>query len=106
MANEYSVSWQPALKQYVAVYSENGISRNIRMKTAGTPSGPWSQGVTVYQCPETNKNTFCYAAKAHPTLAQAPDELIVTYAVNAMDFWQVLKDARLYWPEFVRVKLR
>ncbi len=105
LANEYSVSWQPALKQYVAVFTENGISRNIKMRTASVPSGPWSAPVTIYQCPETNKNTFCYAAKAHPTLAQSPDELIVTYAVNANDFWQVLKDASLYWPQFLKVKV-
>ena len=106
LANEYSVSWQPALKQYVAVYTENGLSRNIRLKTASAPAGPWSQSVVIYQCPETNKNTFCYAAKAHPTLAQSPDELVVTYVANTMNFRQVLDDARLYWPKFLRVRLR
>lgn len=106
LANEYSVSWQPALKQYVAVFTENGISRNIRLRRASAPSGPWSEAVTIYQCPETNQNVFCYAAKAHPGLAQSPDELVVTYVVNAMNFGDVLNDARLYWPQFLRVKVR
>ena len=50
-----------------------------------------------------DKRVFSYAAKAHPLLA-ADDELIVSYVVNAYDFWLPLKDAQFYWPRFVRVK--
>jgi hypothetical protein len=38
-------------------------------------------------------------------LTRAPDELLITYAANAWDFWNLFKDARLYWPRFVSVKL-
>jgi hypothetical protein len=63
--------------------------------------------VLVYRCPEMDwaPKVFCYAAKAHPELTKAPDELLITYAANAWNFWDLFSDARLYWPRFVRVKL-
>jgi hypothetical protein len=107
MASEYSVSWLPALRRYVLICTENGLSEKIIARTAPQPWGPWSEATVVYRCPEAkwDKRIFCYAAKAHPMLAPAPDELIVTYAANSFDFAQVVNDARLYWPRFVRVKL-
>jgi hypothetical protein len=47
----------------------------------------------VYRCPEAawDKRIFCYAAKAHPMLASASDELIVTYAANSLDFTQIAR---------------
>jgi hypothetical protein len=61
----------------------------------------------VYRCPEMNwsPKVFCYAAKAHPELTSAPDELLISYAANSWNFWDLFNDARLYWPRFVRVKL-
>ena len=108
MASEYSVSWLPALGRYVLVCTENGLSEKIIARTATEPWGPWSEASVVFRCPEAawDKRIFCYAAKAHPMLASAPDELIVTYAANSFEFSQVVNDARLYWPRFVRVKLR
>ena len=51
-----------------------------------------------------DKKVFCYAAKAHPALSSGQD-LIVSYVVNSFDFWQVAREAKLYWPQFVRVSL-
>jgi len=107
VASEYSVSWLPALRQFVLICSENGLSPNIVARTAPEPWGPWSEPVVVYRCPETwDKKVFCYAAKAHPMLASSPDELIITYAANSFDFSQIINDTRLYWPRFVRLHWR
>jgi len=107
MANEYSVSWLPARQRYVLIQTENGLSEKIIARTAAEPWGPWGAATVVYHCPEMawDKNIFCYAAKAHPMLATQPDELIVTYAANSFAPAQVVSDARLYWPRFVRVKM-
>ena len=51
-----------------------------------------------------DKRLFCYGAKAHPSLSTDQD-LVVSYFVNSLDFWQVAREARLYWPRFVRVRL-
>ena len=107
IANEYSVSFMPSLNKYVMVYTENGNSQNIVLRLAPTPTGLWSASTLVYKCPETtwNKNYFCYAAKAHPSLSLKADELIVTYIANSTDFFQMANDAKIYRPRFVRLKL-
>ena len=74
MASEYSVSWLPALRRYVLICTEIGLSEKIIARTAVDPWGPWSAPTVVYRCPDTkgDKRIFCYAAKAHPMLASAP----------------------------------
>ena len=104
MANEASVSYQPGAKRYVVVYSEYGLSDRIMARTSKDPWGPWSEPFLLFTCPDRkgDKQLFCYAAKAHPTESPG-DDLLVSYVVNSFDFWQVARDASLYWPRFVRV---
>jgi hypothetical protein len=106
MASEGSVTYIPALKHYVLVYTQIGFSDKIRARTALNPWGPWSLPVTIYQCPDMSwdKRIFCYAGKAHGEQTRA-NELIVTFCANSFDFWHVASDARLYWPRFVRVPI-
>jgi len=108
MANEFSVSFLAAIGKYVLVYSEKGISKNIVVRFAPEPWGPWSEPRRIYACPEADRSTnvFCYAAKGHPDLSDAPDELIVTYVANSLDFEKVAADATLYRPRFLRVRFR
>jgi hypothetical protein len=104
LASECSVSFLPKLGKYVLVYTERGLSPKIQVRASATPWGEWSAPETVYECPEMlkDKRVFCYAAKAHPEI---DDGLIITYAANSYDVRQVLDDASLYWPRFVRVPL-
>ena len=104
-ATEYSVSFQPKLKRYVAVYTENGMSDRILMRLAPRPQGPWGKPHLVYRCPDEtwHKTYFCYAAKGHPEIS-ADDELVVTYVCNSLDFWQMARDTRIYRPRFVKIK--
>jgi hypothetical protein len=106
LGSEFSVSWLPGRKAYAAVYSE-GIGGRILVRLAPALAGPWGNPIQVYRCPEMewSSKVFCYAAKAHPELTSAPDELLITYAANSWNFWDLFKDARLYWPRFVRVRL-
>jgi hypothetical protein len=104
MASEYSVT--PFGKRYLVVYTERGLSPRIMGRMADCPWGPWSAPAVLYECPEMRRDqkVFCYAAKAHPTLSSGQD-VVVSYVVNSFDFWQVAREARLYWPRFVRVTL-
>jgi hypothetical protein len=103
-ASEYSVT--PFGKGYLAVYTERGLSPRIMGRTADRPWGPWSAPAVLYECPEMGRDrkVFCYGAKAQPALSSGR-EVVVSYVVNSFDFWQVARDARLYWPRFVRVQL-
>ena len=106
LATEYSVTFMPALGRFVAVTHDVLLSPNIVARTASEPWGPWAEPERLYRCPEAGwkKSVFCYSAKAHPSLSSS-NELVITYAANAMEMVEVFRDARLYWPRFVRVKL-
>lgn len=108
IANEYSVSYQPALGKYISVYSPNSMSKNIVARTALEPYGPWSEAIILYQCPEEDwyDNIFCYAAKAHPEISSPSAELIVTYVTNSYDFSRIESDARLYRPRFLLIRFK
>lgn len=105
VATELSVTRLPGSGRWAAIYSD-GITGRIVMRTAPAVTGPWSGPVQIYQVPEMTLpvKPFAYAAKAHPQLAGSGDELLVTYAVNSVDFGNLLRDTRLYWPRFVRVR--
>jgi hypothetical protein len=107
MATECSVSFLPKLGQYALVYTDGGLSPKIQVRTSRRPWGKWSPASTIYECPEmsTDKRLFCYAAKAHPS-QETDGALIVSYVVNSRDVGQVIADATLYWPRFVRVSLK
>jgi Domain of unknown function (DUF4185) len=104
IASEYSVT--PFGNRYLAVYTERGLSPRIMGRMADRPWGPWSVPAVLYECPEMgrDKKVFCYGAKAHPALSSGQD-LVVSYFVNSFDLWQVAREAKLYWPRFVRVTL-
>ena len=106
MACECSVSFLPKLGQYLLIYTDRGLSPKIQASTAQTPWGKWSAPSTIYQCPEMgkDKNVFCYAAKAHPE-EEAGNAIVISYMANSFDFGQVIADASLYWPRFIRVPL-
>ena len=104
-ATEYSVCYQPAIKKYVTVYTQNGMSENILMRLSLTPVGPWGPAQKVFECPEVNwhKTYFCYAGKAHPEISKK-NELIITYVCNSFDFWKMAADASIYRPRFISIK--
>lgn len=94
---------------FVAVYTRFGLSDEIHARFAPKPEGPWSAPKLIYRVPDVawSKNYFSYAAKAHPELATAPGELVVTYATNSWELADHVRDAeRLYWPRVVRLTLR
>jgi hypothetical protein len=105
LPHEYSVNYLPALKHYAVVYSQDGLSKNILARLSPAPQGPWGDPIRLYQCPEArwDDSIFCYAAKAHSILSQTPDQLIITYIANSVDFNKTLNDARLYRPRFLEV---
>ena len=105
MPHEYSVTYVPALKRFVAVHSEDGFSDTILLRLSPKPQGPWGKPIPIFQCPEAgwDDSIFCYAAKGHIALSERPDQLIVTYVANSVDFNTVVEDTRLYRPRFLQV---
>ncbi len=106
LASELSMHrlWTPAGERFVMIYSELTLGPRVLCRTAAQPQGPWSEPVTLYDCPEpaADKNLMVYAAKAHPELSN-PGELLISYCVNSTDFWDVAAHADKYRPRFIRV---
>jgi hypothetical protein len=107
-ANEYSVSYLASLEKYIAVYTAKGVSKDIVARFASHPWGPWSEPEILYECPEQSwgADVFCYAAKGHPELSAATDEIVVTYIASSRNFDKIANNAALYRPRFLRVKFR
>jgi hypothetical protein len=105
MASEYSVTPIEGVG-FVAVTHDTMLSPDIVARTAPQPWGPWSEAVKIVKCPEAGwkKGIFCYSGKAQPALS-ASNELVISYAANAHSLGDVIGDARLYWPRFVRAKI-
>ncbi|MCS7223261.1 MAG: DUF4185 domain-containing protein [Armatimonadetes bacterium] len=103
---ELSVCYLPDKRVFLMVYSPSDLRSVILLRRAPSPVGPWSDPVVIYQCPEPARNSrvFCYAAKAHPEISE-PGELVVTYATNSFRFQDLLDDASLYFPRFLRLFL-
>ncbi len=103
---EFSVCYLADRKTYAFVHSPADLRPVVLLQTSPSPVGPWSEPVTVYRCPEPQRNfrVFCYAAKAHPLISR-PGELIISYATNSFRFSDLLDDASLYFPRFIRVRV-
>lgn len=102
---EGTVRWLPALGRFVVIYCPD-VFGDIVLREAPDPTGPWSERRVIYHCSDANRSKayYCYAGKAHPELS-GPGELIITYAVNSNNFFDLFNDPALYWPRFLRLKL-
>jgi hypothetical protein len=107
-ANEFSVSFQPAINQYLMLYTQDSFSEYMVFRLAPQPQGPWSDPVRFYRCPEAewDPRIFCYAAKGHPEFSVFPEEIIITYTTNSMDLALIESDARLYRPRFLKLRFQ
>jgi hypothetical protein len=100
--SEMSVRYHPQWKEWVAISTGPGATSNhIVARIAGTPLGPWSEPITIYQFPEMTQNfdrdTFCYAANEHIEFEES--NLVVTYACNSFSFEKVINNMAIYRPQ-------
>jgi hypothetical protein len=74
-----SVSWNPWLGSYLAVYSQP-FSNRVLMRTAPQPQGPWSAPVVAFTGVTPSSSNADYAAFEHPELAtDGGRTVVVTY---------------------------
>jgi hypothetical protein len=108
MASEMSIDEhiENGRRTFLLVHSEPLLGKRIMVRTSPTPAGPWSNPKPVYAVPglDRGKSYFTYAAKGHLHLSRT-NELLVTYIVNASNFGDMVADATICRPRFVRVPL-
>lgn len=106
VSNELSISALPD-GRYALVFTLGGLSPTVGLRIGATPYGPFGPVIKLYEAKEMqHKNYITYNAKTHPNLS-APGELLISYNVNAFDFFNELKaNPNLYRPRFLRVKFQ
>lgn len=95
--------------KYLLVYLRNVNSTGLEYAVGSSPIGPFSAGVRFYNCPEpyvyesqTEGGTYCYNAKAHPSLSE-DGRLLISYNVNRIGADPVTTE--IYRPRFVWLDL-
>lgn len=108
MPSEFSIhqTTRSGKPLWVMIHSEDLLGPHVMARSAAGPFGPWGKATPIYRCPDLakNKQYFAYAGKAHEELS-APGTVLITYAVNSHDFWAMLRDASIYRPRFISVKV-
>lgn len=64
---EASVVYNAALRRLVMLYSRF-LEKDVVLRTASEPWGPWSAPQAIYQCRALGDDASCYGAKEHPEL--------------------------------------
>lgn len=110
----YSVSYHPGLRSFLFIQedlrpehlAENGNPKQIVLRRAQGPTGPWTAPQVVYACPEPEEDAgrYCYHARGNPHLAEVGNELILSYASSNSEVGAI-NDADVYFPRFVRLRL-
>ncbi|HDP99955.1 MAG TPA: DUF4185 domain-containing protein [bacterium] len=102
ISQEFSVS--PLQDGRFLLVFESGGKVGVRF--GESPVGPFGVQYMVYDCPELNENPniFVYNAKAHPHLSTW-DEMLISYNVNSWDWWDLLSNADIYRPRFVKLNI-
>ncbi|HET6740372.1 MAG TPA: discoidin domain-containing protein [Kribbella sp.] len=95
--------------KYLLVYLRNVNSTGLEYAVGSSPVGPFSDGVRFYNCPEpyvyesqTEGGTYCYNAKAHPSLS-SDGRLLISYNVNRLGADPLTTE--IYRPRFVWLDL-
>ncbi len=78
------------------------FGREIVVRDAAGPAGPWGPPRTVYETPAWGGQSYTYNAVAHPELSRG-DDLVLSYNVNTFGAGELYVAADLYRPRFVRV---
>lgn len=100
---EFTVHFDPRLNRYFCIQTLEFGAANIYYRLANKITGPWSEPIKLYEPLEkSHPHILIYAAKAHPQLSGA--DLLITYATNSTEFSELLNNASIYYPRFIRVK--
>ncbi|MBL0131441.1 MAG: DUF4185 domain-containing protein [Chitinophagaceae bacterium] len=108
-----TIRYHNDIKKWVMVCGPGFLDNRIRLRTANELTGPWSEGATVYECPELipgtpeyRKNNFCYLGRE---LIQYYDKtnctMYISYDTNNTDFSEIRLNPNIYSPKIITVSL-
>ncbi|MEO6675647.1 MAG: hypothetical protein ABIN93_19620 [Ginsengibacter sp.] len=108
-----TIRYHNDIKKWVMVCGPGFLDNKIRLRTASDLTGPWSESVTIYECPEAilgtpeyHKTNFCYLGRE---LIQHYDKttrtMYLTYDTNNSDFSAIKSNPKIYTPKIITVSL-
>lgn len=103
-ATELSVTYHPQTRQWQMVYSV--FPAPVMLRASPALSGPWSKPKVIYSPELTQKNQFCYAAKAHAQFMNQAGQALITYVCNDFDSATLVNHLGLYRPVVMNTQSR
>lgn len=108
-----TINFHSDIKKWVMVCGPDFLDKRIRLRTATDLTGPWSESLTVYECPELtpgtpeySKGNFCYLGRE---LFQHYDKntrtMFLSYDTNNTNSTEIKLNPQIYTPKIITVSL-
>jgi len=98
VSDQYSVFFRN--DKYYLLTQTNSFGNMIKLFETTAPTGDWINEKVIYETPFLGENTWSYNALAHPDIS-GPNELLISYNVNSLNFIDIYNNADLYRPYFI-----
>lgn len=89
--------------RYRLVTQEGLLGKNIYTYHSSSPLGPWSGKKKIYTA-DAGPDAWTYNAFVHPQILTTDGYMLMSYNINAMDFFDLFSNADIYRPKFVWIK--
>lgn len=107
-----TLEYHPGIKKWRMIIGPGFWSNKIKMREASELTGPWSDEIVLFECPEQtpgsssyHKDNFCYLGREHVQFYDAKTRtMLLTYDHNTVDFQKLLNDTSIYVPKVIRIK--
>lgn len=108
-----TVNYHPDIKKWVMLMDIKFMDNKINIRTAASLEGPWSDEITVYECPEVtigspsySKSNFCYLpAECIQNYDVKKHEMLLTYNINNFNFSEIKANPKIYTPKVIVISL-
>ena len=109
-----TVNYHPSIKKWIMLIDIRFRDNKIKIRTATALEGPWSDEITVCECPEVtigtasySKSNFCYLPRECPQNYDVKkNEMLITYDINNSDFSEINSNPKIYTPKVIAVSLK
>jgi hypothetical protein len=109
-----TVNYHPDIKQWVMLIDVMFMDNKIKIRTAPALEGPWSDEITVYECPEVTVGTpfysklnYCYLPReCIQNYNVKEQEMVITYDINNSNPSEINANPKIYTPKVITVSLK
>lgn len=108
-----TVNYHPDIKKWLMLSDIKFMDNKINIRTASALEGPWSDEITVYECPEVtagspsySKSNFCYLPReCVQNYDVKKQEMVITYDINNSNFSEINTNPNIYTPKVITIPL-